>query len=161
MTDQTTLDLAALLDQEDRLQFTTFDSGVAWRFGSRMVEVATARGLPVTIDIRRGAHQLFHAALEGTSVDNDYWIDRKVRTVYRFAHSSYYIGRTYTDRGVRFEDEPHWDHLLHVAAGGCFPVRVRGAGLLGAISVSGLPQAEDHELVVTVLEAFLSEQDAQ
>jgi uncharacterized protein (UPF0303 family) len=161
VTDQTTLDLAALLDQEQRLQFPRFDNGIAWRFGSRLVAAATERGLPVTIDITRGSHQLFHAALEGTSADNDEWIRRKCRTVYRFGHSSYYVGRSYTDRGRRFEDEPHWDHQLHAAHGGGFPVLVRGAGLIGTIAVSGLPQAEDHELIVTELEGFLSGSDMQ
>lgn len=156
MTDQTALDLAALLAQEERLQLTTFDNDVAWEIGTRLIEAARRRGLPVTIDITRGPHQLFHAARPGTSADNDEWIRRKCRTVYRFGHSSYYVGRSYTDRGARFEDEPHWDQLLHAAHGGAFPVLVRGVGLVGTIAVSGLPQEQDHELVVTVLEEFLA-----
>jgi uncharacterized protein (UPF0303 family) len=35
-------------------------------------------------------------------------------------------------------------------------VIVRGAGAIGTITVSGLPQDQDHELVVTVLEGFLN-----
>ncbi|MEP7054779.1 MAG: heme-degrading domain-containing protein [Actinomycetota bacterium] len=160
MSDQSTLDLDALLEQERQLQFTKFDNDVAWRLGSRLVAAAKDQGLPVTIDITRGSQQLFHAALQGTSADNDDWIRRKCRAVYRFGHSSYYLGRTYTDRGARFEDEPHWDHLVHAAHGGAFPVLVRGAGLIGTIAVSGLPQARDHELVVTVLEEFLDAETA-
>jgi uncharacterized protein (UPF0303 family) len=155
VTDQSTLDLAELLDQERRLQFTSFDNSIAWDLGCRLVEAATDRSLPVTIDITRGSQQLFHAALAGTSADNDEWIRRKNRVVYRFGHSSYYWGRTYTDRGKRFEDEPYWDRD-HAAHGGAFPVIVRGAGAIGTITVSGLPQAEDHELVVTVLAGFLN-----
>lgn len=155
MTDQRTLDLATLLDQEERLQFQTFDNDDAWRVGCRLVELARERGLPVTIDITRGTHQLFHAALPGTSADNDDWIRRKCRLVYRFGHSSYYTGRSYTDVGERFEDQPHWDQLQHAAHGGCFPVIIRGVGVVGTITVSGLPQWEDHELVITVLEEIL------
>ncbi len=158
MADQKALSVADLLEQEDRLQFTAFTSEVAWRLGSRLVETALDQSLPVTIDISRGAHQLFHAALTGTSADNDEWIRRKCAAVHRFGHSSYYVGRSWTDKGSRFEDQPHWDHMSLAAHGGAFPVLIRGGGLIGTIAVSGLLQDADHELVVTVLEQFLEDE---
>ena len=43
-----------------------------------------------------------------------------------------------------------------VTAGGCFPIRLRGsAAVLGSITVSGLPERQDHELVVAVLAEHL------
>lgn len=158
MVDQTELDLTALLEQEEQLQLRKFDNDIAWQLGSRLVAVAQRDQLPITIDITRGTHQLFHAAMPGTSADNDEWIRRKTALVYRFGHSSYYVGRTYTDRGARFEDEPHWDQALHAAHGGCFPLRVRDAGLVATMTVSGLPQARDHEVVVTLLAEFIASQ---
>jgi uncharacterized protein (UPF0303 family) len=67
--------LIALLEaQEERLVFTRFDNADAWRLGSAMVAAAIERALPVTIDIRRHGHQLFHVALPGTTAENDSWI---------------------------------------------------------------------------------------
>jgi uncharacterized protein (UPF0303 family) len=43
------------------------------------------------------------------------------------------------------------DSADYVLAGGGFPVEVKGAGVIGAICVSGLPEREDHGLVVSVL----------
>ena len=39
----------------------------------------------------------------------------------------------------------------YTAHGGCFPIRVRGTGMVGTVTVSGLPQKEDHALVVETL----------
>jgi uncharacterized protein (UPF0303 family) len=41
------------------------------------------------------------------------------------------------------------------AHGGSFPLHVEGAGIVGSVTVSGLPQRADHELVVEALCAML------
>src|ERR1044071_124172 len=47
--------IAELESQERELVLDRFDNGAAWRLGSLLVELASDRGLPVAIDIRRGA----------------------------------------------------------------------------------------------------------
>ncbi len=37
------------------------------------------------------------------------------------------------------------------AHGGSFPIAIVGSGVIGSVAVSGLPQREDHELVVEAL----------
>ncbi|GAB1640446.1 heme-degrading domain-containing protein [Krasilnikovia sp. MM14-A1259] len=148
--------LARLQEQEQRLVFTRFDNADAWRLGCRLVDLATARGLPVAVDIRRGPQQLFHAALPGSSADNDAWIRRKVRVVYRFAASSYLVGRRLAAKGVALDAAYGVDAARFAAHGGAFPVRVPDVGVVGVVTVSGLPQADDHALVVEAVEAHLA-----
>jgi uncharacterized protein (UPF0303 family) len=145
-----------LQEQEERLQFDRFDNDDAWELGNRLVGLARERGHAVTVDIRRGDHQLFHYALAGTSADNDDWIERKIRVVRRFGHSSYLVGQRYRDRGTTFDKESHLETALYAAHGGCFPIIVRGTGPVGTVTVSGLPQLDDHRLVVEALELFLA-----
>jgi uncharacterized protein (UPF0303 family) len=149
---------AQLEDQERRLRLHGFDNDDAWGLGSRLVDLARARGDAVTIDIRRGGQQLFHAALAGTTPDNDAWIERKVRVVERFAASSYLVGQRYRDQGTTFEQSSHLDPARYAAHGGAFPLYVYGVGVVGTVTVSGLPQAEDHALVVEALEGLVEEQ---
>ena len=149
--------LRQLLQEEQDLQFNNFDENTAWEIGSRLVELARSQGLPVTIDITRGSHQLFHASLYGTSPDNDEWVKRKVRLVYRFGHSSFYMGQLLKSKGKPIEEAYLVSENDYAAHGGCFPVIVKGTGLIGTITVSGLPQEEDHKLVVGAIKDFLGQ----
>jgi uncharacterized protein (UPF0303 family) len=150
--------LQQLLLEEEELQFSQFNEETAWRLGGQLVETALSKNLPVTIDIMRGTHQLFHASLRGTSADNDEWVKRKVRLVNRFGHSSFYIGQLLNDMGKSIEEAfliPESEFAPH---GGCFPVIVRGTGVVGTVTVSGLPQEEDHKLVVGAIREYLAQE---
>lgn len=150
--------LKLLLDEEQELQFSQFNEDTAWQLGSQLVGLAVSNGLPVTIDIMFGAHQLFHASLRGTSSDNDEWVKRKVRLVYRFGHSSFYIGQLLKSKGKRIEEAYLVSESEYAPHGGCFPVIVKGTGIVGTVTVSGLPQEEDHKLVIHAIRAYLAEE---
>ncbi|MEV0899511.1 heme-degrading domain-containing protein [Actinoplanes sp. NPDC049802] len=143
-------------EQELRLTFPAFTEADAWALGCLLVNLATERRLPVAVDIRRGRQQLFHAGLPGSSADNDAWIERKVRVVYRFGASSYLVGRRLAAKGRQLDASQGVDPARYAAHGGAFPVRLPNAGVIGVVTVSGLPQADDHALVVEAIETFLA-----
>ena len=147
-----------LLAQEERLQFPSFDNDAAIALGLLLVELGRARRLPITVDVTRAGQQLFHAALSGTTADNDQWVIRKNAVVMRFGHSSYYMGRRAALKDVPFHEAMLIDPREYAAHGGAFPIRVVGTGLVGTVTVSGLPQHEDHALVVEAIESFLARQ---
>ncbi|MFB8351682.1 heme-degrading domain-containing protein [Streptomyces niveus] len=148
--------VAELEAQEARLVLPHFTYDDAWALGSLLVELSREREAPVAIDIRRGAQQLFHCALPGSSADNDAWIDRKRRVVERYSESSFLVGSRFRAKGTTFEDSSRLDPDLYAAHGGSFPITVRGAGVVGTVTVSGLPQEEDHAMVVAALERTLA-----
>jgi uncharacterized protein (UPF0303 family) len=150
--------LAELAAHEDELQFTRFTNDDAWDLGTALVTRAREQQLPVAVDISRNGHQLFHAALAGTSPDNDSWIRRKAAVVDRFGHSSLYVGQRSREAGTTFEAEFGLDPARYAAHGGAFPVLVRDVGPVGVVVVSGLPQVEDHRLVVAVLRELVGRQ---
>ncbi|MFF8400843.1 heme-degrading domain-containing protein [Streptomyces sp. NPDC014846] len=144
-----------LQEQERRLVFRRFTYDDAWALGSLLVELARERRAPVAVDIHRAGQQLFHAALPGSTPDNDAWIARKRRVVERYGASSYLVGARFRAKGTTFEDSSRLDPDTYAAHGGSFPVHVEDVGVVGAVTVSGLPQLEDHRLVVEALERFL------
>ncbi|MCK2243408.1 MULTISPECIES: heme-degrading domain-containing protein [unclassified Crossiella] len=152
MTSPWTLD--ELTEQELDLQFDRFDNDTAWELGSQLVAAARAAGLPVVVAIHRNGQRLFHVALPGTSADNDAWVERKARVVARFGHSSFLIGERCRAKGSTFEETMRLDQDSYAAHGGSFPVTVRGVGVVGSVTVSGLPQVEDHRFVVAQLTEY-------
>ncbi len=150
--------LKQLLQEEQELQFTSFNETTAWQLGTQMVEHAMRDNLPVTIDITRGQHQLFHSSMPGTAADNDEWVKRKVRLVNRFGHSSFYMGQLLKHKGKTIEQSYLISESEFAAHGGCFPIIVKGTGMVGTITVSGLPQEEDHKLVVESIRTFLAKE---
>ncbi|MCM2575869.1 heme-degrading domain-containing protein [Streptomyces meridianus] len=141
--------------QERRLVLRGFTHDDAWHLGSLLVELARLREAPVAVDIRRGVQQLFHCALERATADNDVWLERKCRVVERYAESSFLVGARFRAKGTTFEASSRLDPDRYAAHGGAFPINVAGVGVVGVIAVSGLPQADDHALVVEALERFM------
>ena len=154
-SDNTYPSLSQIAEQEEELQFATFDNDDAWQVGQALVEEAKRRNAAVTIDITRNGQQLFHAALPGTAPDNDTWITRKGRVVTRFGHSSLYMGQKSRDQGTTFEAKYQLDRELYAAHGGGFPMTIRGVGIVGVFAVSGLPEVEDHNLLTSILRQHL------
>ncbi|MCL3862426.1 heme-degrading domain-containing protein [Actinotalea sp. K2] len=144
-------------EEQRTLLLDRLDNDDAWRLGCLLVELGQERGLPIVVDIRRGGQQLFHAALPGTTADNDSWVTRKSRVVDRFGAPSFLVGLRSRLKGSTFEHDTGLPLQEYAAHGGSFPLTVRDVGVVGTVTVSGLAQAEDHALVVEALRAFLGE----
>jgi uncharacterized protein (UPF0303 family) len=149
--------IAQLEAQEQELVFSRFDNTDAWNLGSLMVAAATERSLPVTIDIRRHGHQLFHVALACTTADNDAWVERKANVVNRFGASSYLVGRRLAASGTTLDQALGVEPARFAAHGGSFPIRIASVGVIGTVTVSGLPQSEDHAFVTEMIRSFLGD----
>jgi uncharacterized protein (UPF0303 family) len=147
--------LQALAREEQELQFDAFSNIDALRLGVALVERARTLGKAITVDIARNGHQLFHHAMDGTSPDNASWVRRKNNVVLRYGRSSWHIGTQYRSKGKTFEADSGTDAADYAAHGGAFPLLLRGTGPVGTITVSGLPQQEDHELLTAVLREYL------
>jgi uncharacterized protein (UPF0303 family) len=133
---------------------------MAWELGVRLRALADERGLAVVIDVRRFGQPLFYAAMEGTTPDNVEWVRRKSNVVARFLRSSYGVGLSLKQKDTTLETNglATADYASH---GGSFPLHVTGAGIVGSVTVSGLPQRGDHELVVEALCGLLERDYAE
>lgn len=153
MTDTPTL--ADLSGEARRLVFPRFAEDTALALGLKLVELAQAGNLPVVIDIRTPDRCLFHAALPGSTPMNGLWAARKSAATLMFQEASLMIGIRHRQNGETLAKhglptERYADH------GGAVPIRVEGAGVVACVTVSGLPQVEDHRLAIRAIEAVLA-----
>jgi uncharacterized protein (UPF0303 family) len=142
-------DLEQIALQERELAFDHFDEATAWSLGAHLRELAVSRRFPtLVIDVRRFGQPLFYATVGQTVPDHAEWIRRKSNVVARFHRSSYALGLEMERKDSSLTERyglPLADYATH---GGSFPLRIVNAGVIGSVTVSGLPQREDHELAV-------------
>lgn len=150
-------DLSILIHQEERLQFDTFNHNIAWQLGSTIYNRAITESLPIVIEIKKFNQLLFFAAQPETTLDHHDWLRRKSNTVQRFLRSSYRIGYELALEKMDIKQRYHLSPCDYTSAGGGFPIIVKNIGVIGSISISGLPEREDHQLIVETLCDFLKQ----
>ena len=148
-------DLEKIALQEKRLQFKQFDAEAAWAIGTALKAAAEKRRISVAIDIQMHGMPLFCYAMPGITPDNWDWIRRKRNVVMRYQRSSYAMGLKYEQAKTTLHAATGLELKDFAPHGGCFPILLEGTGCVGTIAVSGLPQREDHALVVEVLQEYL------
>lgn len=143
-------DIALIKQQEQALVLPALDEGVAFEIGAGIRQRALAEGLSLVCDVRTWDRQLFFTATAGTTADNSEWVRRKINLVRRFGRASYRMLLEQGGEGplaARYGVDPA-DYVL---AGGGFPLWVEGAGIIGCLTISGLPGRDDHGVAVTAL----------
>ena len=148
-------DIAQLKIQEQQLQFTSFSEDDAWKLGEAMRAAALAMRHPFVIDIRSAGRKLFYAALPGSVPENENWVRRKINIVMSKHKSSYHIGRELAQNGRTLDQAMGFNPIDIAPHGGCFPIIIKNVGVVGTITVSGIPQRDDHNFVVEQICAYL------
>ena len=145
-----------LLAQEARLALPSCSVADALAIGQWLLATAEARSLPVAIEAWHGGRLVFRAARPGTNAHNDLYLAGKRRVVEHFGHSSFYERQRHEAAGSTFEQATSLGFPEYAPHGGGVPLIVAGTGPVGVVLVSGLPQEQDHALIVEAVEAFLA-----
>lgn len=148
------MDLATLEAECDALVFPAFTEETALHLGLTLVEMARAQALPVVVNIRTPDRCLFHAAMPGSAAINDNWARRKSNTALVFQAPSLLVQTRMQAKGEDLSRHglPASDYATN---GGAVTIRTAAAGVVACVTVSGLPQLEDHRLAVAAIRAVL------
>jgi len=153
-----TADLERIALQEEAFVFDAFDANTAWEIGARIKAAAQRRGVAVAFDVTLNGATVFYHAMPGTTLDHADWIRRKRNVAHRFQRPSYVVA-LWVERDKTTFAESHGASAADYAPhGGAFPIRVKGVGVIGTVTVSGVPQRDDHGIVVEALAAMFGKE---
>ena len=148
-------DIARIKSQEQKLVFVSFTEADALAIGLAIVRNLEASGKNGLVDVSLWDRQIFSHSMAGANADNVDWVRRKINVVRRFQSSSYRKALELLDAGRAFEAGNGTDPKDYAAAGGGFPIRLNGGPIIGCVTVSGLPQRDDHNEAVRAIAAHL------
>lgn len=148
------MDIATIEAEERGLVLPVFDETVALRLGQVLVDLALAETLPVAINIRSANRTFFHASLPGASANNDSWARRKGNVALMFGTSSLVQRLKHEEKGQTLARSGLSD-ADYALSGGAVLIRAKGAGVVAVATVSGLPDVEDHALVVKAIRVLI------
>jgi uncharacterized protein (UPF0303 family) len=147
-------DIQKIIAQEQGIVFPAFDEHVAFALATIVRERAVKEKLRIACGIRLWDRPMVYFGMPGATGDNEHWVRRKSNCVQRMLKASYRSKLEYNDeksfpphRNLPIED--------YALSGGAFPLQVKGAGIIGAATVSGLHERDDHEVVVAAICQYL------
>lgn len=142
-------------EQEEKFQFERFSRRDALNIGLKLIENAEKQAQPVAVEITVNGLVVFRYFMEGSRPESELWLARKRNAVDLMEMSSLRFFAELEDAGETFADrklDPN-----EYAAGGGFPIRLRGTGVIGSICVSGYPDhVDDHQLIINTLAEYFA-----
>ena len=142
-------------EQEEKFQFERFSRRDALNIGLKLIENAEKQAQPVAVEITVNGLVVFRYFMEGSRPESELWLARKRNAVDLMETSSLRFFAELEDAGETFADrklDPNEN-----AAGGGFPIRLRGTGVIGSICVSGYPDhVDDHQLIINTLAEYFA-----
>lgn len=149
-----TYTLETLAAEQEGLRLPAFTYEFAWELGREIRARAAAENAPVAIEISHGADVVFATLLPGATIDNFHWTARKRAVAHRFHRSSLAMRLEAEKAGFDFNDRFRLPAADYVASGGGVPLILQNGTLVGTAAVSGLPDTDDHRLIIEALQAL-------
>lgn len=138
------------------LRFAAFDYADAWTLGNALYQEALRNDYALAIEIRVNQLCLFSALMPGATAENVDWVRRKRNLVDFLGISSWAAGLMLQSRGTTLSERYGVGARDYAAFGGSYPLYLTSGCLIGTVTVSGAPQRDDHNLVLSTLAQTLN-----
>ncbi|BCN30837.1 heme-binding protein [Anaeromicropila herbilytica] len=148
------------LEKEEAFVLPHFLNKDAYILGNYIAEVAIEKDHPIIVCIEKNGLVVYQYAHDRSSMDNLFWIEKKMNVVKRFSKSSAFVEAKLKKQNITFEDKYGKDDR-YIAVPGAVPIKVKNVGVVGVIAVSGLVSESDHQLIMSGLNYLLSVQEGE
>ena len=147
--------LEILRDQEAKLRMESLCADDAMKIGMIMYRLAKEKYLkPISIRIITGGQTTFSFLMEGTSTNNEWWMDKKLNAS-RLSGVSSILTLVEVAMGLRAMEPEYEKENDFALCGGCFPIKNQAGKVIGYAQSSGMPHECDHQLIADALAEYL------
>lgn len=133
------------------IELEQFSNRLALQMGQAVVELAKSREQHIGIEISRLNHTVFLYIDDSLPEDKHNWLRRKANVAKRFEESSLAVKNDLEADNMSLDKTFGLIEQDFLAKGGSIPIFVRGAGMVATITVSGLHDVEDHQIIIDAL----------
>lgn len=134
-----------------RIELEQFSNKLALQMGLAVVELAKSRDQHIGIEISRLIHTVFLYIDDSLPEDKHNWLRRKANVAKRFEESSLAVKNDLEAAKMSLDKTFGLDERDFLAKGGSIPIFVKGAGMVATITVSGLHDIQDHQIIIDAL----------
>lgn len=134
-----------------KIELDHFSNRIAFDIGLKIVELAKSRNQHIAVDVSRLNHTVFLFVDDNLPADKHNWLRRKANVAKRFEESSLSVKNDLKDGQMSLDKTFGLDERDFIAKGGSIPVFIKNAGMIGTITVSGLRDEEDHNIIIESL----------
>lgn len=134
-----------------KIELENFSNTIALEIGLSIINLAKEKSLNIAVQIERLNHIIFLYIDDNLPADKHNWLKRKANLAKHFEESSLSVKHDLIDKNMSLEKTFALSQENYLAKGGAIPIFVKNAGMVATITVSGLNDEEDHNIIIDAL----------
>ncbi len=134
-----------------RIELDSFSNRIAFDMGVKIIDLAKSRNQHIAVEVCRLNQTVFLYVDDTLPVDKHNWLRRKANISRQFEESSLSVKNDLKDGNMALEKTFGLDEKDFLAKGGAIPVFIKNGGMIAVITVSGLHDEEDHNIIIEAL----------
>lgn len=134
-----------------RIELESFSNRIAFDMGVKIIDLAKSRNQHIAVEVCRLNHTIFLYVDDTLPVDKHNWLRRKANIARQFEESSLSVKNDLKEGSMGLEKTFGLDGKDFLAKGGAIPIFVKNGGMIAVVTVSGLHDEEDHNIIIEAL----------
>lgn len=134
-----------------KIELDSFSNKIALEIGLTIIDLAKIRNQHIAVEICRLNHTLFLYVDDTLPADKHNWLRRKANVAKQFEESSLIVKNELKEGNMTLEKTFALDEKDFLAKGGAIPIFVKKGGMIATMTVSGLHDEEDHQIIIDAL----------
>ncbi|KUG13772.1 hypothetical protein BEI02_03425 [Elizabethkingia sp. HvH-WGS333] len=134
-----------------KIELDSFSNRIAFDMGVKIIDLAKSRNQHIAVEVCRLNQTVFLYVDDTLPVDKHNWLRRKANIARQFEESSLSVKNDLKEGNMSLEKTFGLDERDFLAKGGAIPIFVKNGGMIAIITVSGLHDEEDHNIIIEAL----------